>query len=326
MKQLLRQAFLVGCCLALASLLLIPALASSRDENPNKLVDPQDVIYSGTDIWVTPADGMTFSDFSQQPIPAGFFCEGSAPFTAKVAFKGGGLNSVPAGILGEADTVIYRMDNAVFNGDGVAITDVKFLALSLLSIEPLQTECGQFHARIRLQGEQSVTSMRIERRGQDSGIYSAVLSVNAKVSFTPVVGQTAEPLELSQSVRFAPNHSVWARQPGANSPALQNYARIDVDGDGHAETTIPGPSNFKPGYVLQEGQLAWATLQQEFSDGFCPILIGAASATSTSLEAIARARCHCDPTVEWTSDPDCANWDTSQCSHMHCPGGPDPRL
>ena len=270
MKRSLKQAFLMGCCLALASLLLVPALASSRDDNGNKLVDPQDVIYSGTDIWVTPADGMTFSDFSHQPIPAGFFCEGSAPFTAKVAFKGGGLNTVPTGILGDADTVIYRMDDAVFDGDGVATTGVKFLALSLLSIEPLQTECGQFHARIRLQGEQPVTSMRIERRGPDSGIYSATLSVNAKVSFTPVAGQTARPLELSKSVNFAPNRSVWARQPGANSPAVQNYARIDVDGDGQAETAIPGPSNFKPGYVMQEGQLAWATLQQQFSDGFCP--------------------------------------------------------
>ncbi|MEE8583687.1 MAG: hypothetical protein V3T83_02430, partial [Acidobacteriota bacterium] len=160
MKRSLNFLLWAGLCIALAALLSAPALASSsRDDNRAQAVPSEDVIYSGVDLWVTPADSRTYSDFAGNPIPAGFFCEGSAPFSGVIAFTGGGLESVPAGILGDSDTIIYRMDDAIFDKDGVATTRVKFLALSLASLEPLQTECGQFRAEIRLHGAQPVTSM-----------------------------------------------------------------------------------------------------------------------------------------------------------------------
>ncbi|HEV2844712.1 MAG TPA: hypothetical protein VG477_07690, partial [Thermoanaerobaculia bacterium] len=46
------------------------------------------VIERGIDIFTTPADGTTYYDFANSPIPAGFFCKSSKVFTGRVAFKG----------------------------------------------------------------------------------------------------------------------------------------------------------------------------------------------------------------------------------------------
>lgn len=329
MKRSLQTAFRAGCCIALAALLAAPALASSsKDDNRPGAVDPEDVIYSGIDLWVTPSDSRTYSDFSGTPIPAGFFCEGSAPFTGLIAFTGGGLESVPAGILGDADTIIHRLDDAVFDKDGVAATRVKFLALSLVSLKPFETECGQFSAEIRLRGEQPETSMRIERQDDpDSGTYSATLAVNAKVVFRPINGEAGKLLEIEQDVRFAPNHSYWAREPGYNAPAVRNYAQVDVDGDGRAETTIPGPSNFHPGFVLQQGALTPAVFQQSTEQLFRKnVQCIPGGSIPPPPYVICDEECHCDPRFNWDDDPNQVCWNTNYCKHCHCPGGPDPRL
>lgn len=320
MKLSFNSALAVGCCIALAVLLAAPALASSsRDDDRADLVNPEDVIHSGIDMWVTHPTSGTYSSFKEDPIPAGFFCEGSQPFAGLIRFQGGGLETVPAGILGEADTIIHRMDDAVFSKDGVATTRVKFLALSLASMEPFETECGQFHATIRLNGEQPVTSMRIERTDDlNSGAYSATLAVDAKVTFTPLQG--GQPLVFLQSVRFAPNHSVWAREPGYTAQSAPNYAQVDVDGDGHAETVIPGPSNFHPGFTLQNGVLARTSSTEKIAQP-----IDDCHAGGPPGSVICDPECHCDFTANWGDPDDTVCWQRFACKHCHCPWGPDPR-
>ncbi len=88
--------------------------------------------------------------------------------------------------------------------------------------------------------------MRIERHDQKGGIYTSTLAVNARVVFTPVEGEAPQPLELEQKVRFAPNRSTWSREPTSNAPALENYAYVDVDGDGLAETGFRAPATSSP--------------------------------------------------------------------------------
>ncbi|HEY9420289.1 MAG TPA: hypothetical protein VIW92_02655, partial [Thermoanaerobaculia bacterium] len=102
------------------------------------------VIQNGIDAFSTPGDGSTFVDFAKKPIPAGFFCPGSAPFTGKVAFKGEPIVTGTPGALGTTDTIVQRLDDAAFNKRGVARTRVQFRALSLKSLAPLATECGKF--------------------------------------------------------------------------------------------------------------------------------------------------------------------------------------
>src|SRR5882757_702119 len=72
-----------------------------------------EVIHQGVDLWMTVA-GFAQTSFADQPIPAGFFCEGSQAFTGKVKFKGAPLTVEPAGSLGSIDTVVRRLDDAKF--------------------------------------------------------------------------------------------------------------------------------------------------------------------------------------------------------------------
>ena len=117
------------------------------------------VIQRGIDVFTTPADGQSFFDFSYNPIPAGFFCKDSKAFTGRVAYKGLPLTTGAPGQLWGADTVIERLDDAAFDDKGVAVTRIRFRALSLVSIAPIKTACGKFHVYVSLAGKQRVTKI-----------------------------------------------------------------------------------------------------------------------------------------------------------------------
>ena len=126
-KALIRSA--VGAAVILALIAGSPAFAG-------------EVVHKGVDLWMTVA-GFAQTNFADEPIPAGFFCENSQPFTGKVTFKGAPLAVEPAGSLGSIDTVVRRLDDAAFNGKGEATTRIQLMALSLVSTKPIETSCGQ---------------------------------------------------------------------------------------------------------------------------------------------------------------------------------------
>lgn len=220
-------AFLISC-------LGVPAFAADR------------VIQNGIDVWATPDDGSTFVDFAKKPIPAGFFCPGSTPFTGKVAFKGEPLVTGTPGALGAADTIVQRLDDAAFNKRGVAMTRIQFRALSLKSLAPIETECGKFNVTASLEGDQPVTRMVITRENAKGGQFVAPLALNVKVRFEPAGRAIGEALEIPVAVRFPGNINVpW--QSKAVAPVPAGFVLVDTDGDRVADTYLPGTSNFIAG-------------------------------------------------------------------------------
>jgi hypothetical protein len=203
------------------------------------------VIQNGTDISVTPADGSSFLDFTKKPIPAGFFCPGSAPFTGKVAFRGEPIVTGTPGALGATDTIVQRLDDAVFNKRGVARTRVQFRALSLKSLAPIETECGKFTVTVSLDGVQPITRMVITRENKTGGRFTVPLALNLKVRFEPVGQVSKEALEIPVTVRFPGNVKLpWQK---AAAPVPAGFVLVDTDGDRVADTYLPGPSNFIAG-------------------------------------------------------------------------------
>lgn len=202
------------------------------------------VIYNGSDLWTTPGDGRTFADFSASPIPAGFFCSNSDPFTGRIVFKGAPLTTDRPGTT---DTVVQRLDDAAFNKAGVASTRVQVRALSLVSVVPIKTACGLFKAVVSLEGEQPVTRMRIIRDNEKGGRYMAPLALNVRISFVPVgTAASAEKLEIHQQVRFDATPNTWSgAAPGVARE--KGFIHVDTDGDHVADTFVPGTSNFVPG-------------------------------------------------------------------------------
>src|SRR5262245_45528254 len=96
--------------LALLLLIALPVAAADR------------VVQSGLDLWLTPGDGKTFIDFSRAPLPAGFFCFKSEAFAERIVFRGVPIVTGEPGALGRTDTIVERLDDAVFNRRGVATT------------------------------------------------------------------------------------------------------------------------------------------------------------------------------------------------------------
>jgi hypothetical protein len=207
-------------------------------------------IQNGIDVWSTKGDGSTFVDFAKTPIPAGFFCAGSAPFTARVAFQGVPIVTDASKALGSTDTIVQRLDDATFNKRGVAVTRTQVRALSLKSVTPFETGCGKFEATVSLDGVQPITRMVIRRENENGGTFSGPLWLNVKVSFTPVGGVGREALEVPIEVRF-PAKAAYPWRTKVVAPTPAGFVLVDTDGDQVADTYLPGTSNFFAGQSSQ---------------------------------------------------------------------------
>jgi hypothetical protein len=208
------------------------------------------VIQRGIDAFNTPASGRTFYDFAHKPIPAGFFCERSEPFTGRVELKGMSLATGAPGQLRGADTVIERLNNAAFDANGTAVTRIVFRALSMVSIAPIQTACGSFHVYISLAGRQRVTKMTIYRTQEGGGIFEAPLKVNARLTFIPVKptdNEVSRKLEILGAVNFPGNPLPWSFPVAALDQRRREPVFVDTNGDLRPDTLLPSVSNFLPG-------------------------------------------------------------------------------
>ncbi len=193
-------------------------------------------IYNGIDLWTTRGDGATFADFATNPIPAGFFCAKSAAFSGRIPMQGVPLATGVPGVLGKTDTIVQRLDDAVFNKKGVASTRLQVRAMGFVSIAPVKTACGAFNAALTLDGEQPITRMQIVRENAQGGRFYAPIAVNIKISFTPVGRPATETLEIRKSVSF----------PAAPQPALDlHFAAVPPSAQGlraggHGQRPRPG--------------------------------------------------------------------------------------
>lgn len=267
-----------------------------------------DRVDRGLDLWRTRGNGTTFIDFAVNPIPAGFFCDGSPAFTGKVVFEGVPLATDVPGALFGADTVIERLDDAAFNRRGVAVTRLQVRALSLASVKPLATGCGLWTALIALEGEQPTTEMRLVRTGANQGFFKAPLSLNAKLTFVPLnkVGER-EPRTLSRHVDFKITPQIpWAVQPGGIDRRV-DYVRLDTDGDGEPDRLVAGDVSFLAGV---DGKSAAAAA---LADGSVQI---------DQRQLCYVQNCHCDPTSSFVGGGNFSSVSTAlaaPCAHLHCP-------
>lgn len=211
------------------------------------LAAAEPVIQRGIDVFTTTDNGKTYYDFAKNPIPAGFFCDSSAPFTGRVAFKGLPLATAAPGQLRGADTVIERLDDAVFNSKGTAATRIRFRALSMVSSAPVQTACGAFHAYVSLADKQRVTTMNIHLSHPNGGTFAAPLAVDVRLTFIPLNGASARKLELTGSFTFPAAAIPWSFKAGPG-PRQIGSAVFDTNGDQAPDTALAGTSNFWPGW------------------------------------------------------------------------------
>jgi hypothetical protein len=236
----MKKIIFAGALILLGLSLVIPATAATN------------TVYSGIDVWRTPGDGRTFNDFKFEPIPAGFFCANSQPFEGRITFQGSPIATDEGYALKRTDTIIQRLDDAVFDKRGRAETRIQFRALSLVSTVPIKTSCGQFNVKAVLDGEQPITRMRILRENQTGGFFIAPLALNVKLLFTPAGRPNARPLVLKQSIRFTNNPLLpWSEEAGGQAFVHEAAVKVDTDGDGRPDSSLPGTSNFVAGLGIR---------------------------------------------------------------------------
>jgi len=198
-------------------------------------------IRNGIDIWTTKADGRTHYDFASNPIPSGFFCASSSPFTDIVFFKGSPIATSTPGALGRTDTIVQRLDDVAFEKSNVATTRIQLRALSLVSMYPVKTSCGSFNVKATLDGDQPITRMRIFRESAAGGRYVAPLALNVKMVFTPVDNPSARPLVLRKAIQFrAAPGTTWTAKPAAGLVTHEGFVKVDTDGDGAPDSFLEG--------------------------------------------------------------------------------------
>lgn len=217
--------------LALTALAATPALADG-------------IVYAGIDVWRTPGNGSSFYDFSADPLPAGFFCQGSKAFTERIVLRGAPLVIDKAGAgLRQADTIIHRLDDARFDARGQATSRVQVRALNLESVAPVRTACGSYQIQVHLTGEQPVTRMDLTREGEEGGRFLAPLAMKVKVLFVPVSAH-GKTLAAVRTVRFPANPLLRWSSNLVGHPQHVGAIKVDTDGDRVADTYLPGTSNF----------------------------------------------------------------------------------
>lgn len=221
--------------LAVALVLGIAALAAAAQP-----------VERGVDLFTTPAGG-SFYDFSANPIPAGFFCDDSPAFDGRINLRGLPLVTRVPGQLRGADTVVERLDDAVFNAQGVAHTRVQVRALSLVGTEPVVTPCGSFQVYVTAAGKQNQTTMEIVRTAENGGVFRAPVDVLGRMTFVPIENRFGRPLVLEGSFSFPAGDVPWSYSAGSELKQVES-AVVDTDGDQIPDTLIGGVSNFAPGW------------------------------------------------------------------------------
>lgn len=274
---------ILGIC-AVVALLAAPAVTAGP------------TIERGADLWVTPPDGSSFTSFHLEPLPRGFFCAGSEPFTGKIEFKGAPLATQPVDLLGRTDTIVERLDDAYFDEHGVATTRIQLRALSLVGIEPLRNECGAFNVSMTLAGEQPTTTMTIVKTHERGGIYHAPLSLNVRITFTPVAGGQALSVEKRVDLGPAPG-ARWQLAERDEQPIRRfigrPFVQVDTDGVAGTDLFLPLRSNFRA--VTRDGVRSAS---------------GALATCETQLAVEADSTCN---------DPNCH--ESISSSHCTCDGG-----
>lgn len=192
-------------------------------------------------LWTQPG---TAIDFSDNPLPGGFFPGCGLPFAGLIPVNG--VPIVADRALGNTDTVLVRL-NDVPGGEG----DTQLLILALcLKKDGWVDPCGQtWDVTVRLAGGQQITLLQMTA----GGVFNAWVSVNGEVTFTdPINGDVLTTTDYIDLITYGAG---WSYTPGPLSVVVAGPVTIDTDCDRTPDLYVPiGTSNFHPvGIVNHSG-------------------------------------------------------------------------
>jgi hypothetical protein len=160
-RNALRNAAFV---LFLVTLMALPAVAQT--------------IPPGKDFWVTPNNSQTDFTFPAGDVESLCGAPASTTWNHKVLLKG-----IPA-TGSDYDTVVARLDKAVFDTTLQASTRIQVVELRFASAASQSTPCGTLDWTVGLAGQQAVTMMKLRRTSPTGGVFSADIAVSVQFQAT----------------------------------------------------------------------------------------------------------------------------------------------
>lgn len=230
---------ITGCTLALAVFLTAAAVA-------------QPPILKGVDVFQTGTGANpTYVDFSIDPIPADFFCPGSAPFLGQLKLQGVPLTTNPPGVAGNGDVIVERLKDGNFV-NGIARIPVIVRALRLTGVEYLTVACADgtattWRVDTCLCKDQRVTEITVTvDQACGCGHFDGELSLNVCMTFTNVdTGQVLGPIQRKIVLKIS--NMPWCPDPGAGDLVISSPFKVATRCGREPDLELQGTSNFHPG-------------------------------------------------------------------------------
>jgi hypothetical protein len=230
MKRNNRTSIGVGLCVVLLAVALVAPAAAQT-------------VTKGSDPWFTRGDG---TSNAQLNLPLDYFGPGCT-FQGTVALKGVPVASTPANAFGNGDTIVERLDDAVFDASGNATVRIAVRSLRFRTTQDLVTPCGTWKAEVKLNNPQALTRMTLKRAGTAGGTFTAPISVATNWVFTN--NSTGQVLTLPKfNTLDSPTPIPWKYGSCPGEARTSGPVTVDTNGDGTPDTVINGTSNVAAGY------------------------------------------------------------------------------
>ncbi|TMM14178.1 MAG: hypothetical protein E6G00_01025, partial [Actinobacteria bacterium] len=169
------------------------------------LIDP------GYDLFET-APGTSF-DFSNTPLPAGFFGPGSQPYGGVIPLQGTPLGYFHGKATGETDTIVQRLDPIeLHTPTSQAQVPIEIVALSLQSAQPITVHNGtgteKWDVSVGLSPTASPKgSMTIHGHDKQGGTFDSTLPVLPKLTFSRLGDRKQVTLDVGKLPVSSPRRS-----------------------------------------------------------------------------------------------------------------------
>jgi len=227
--------------LTLVLLLVLPAslLAGSAVEVEVERIPQQlDPVHKGLDLLASQPG--TAADFSDNPIPDGFFGCSSGAYSGTVPL--GGVSIAADQPMGATDTILERK-KTVWTGTGA--TNLQVLALCL-SNDAWTGPCGtswSVTARLMPGVTQPITQLNMTRTSATGGNFGAQVDLVAEVTFTD--NNSGFSASVADNVSLTTSGASWKETPGPGAATVSSPLTYDKDCDGIPDTTVNrGTTNF----------------------------------------------------------------------------------
>lgn len=199
-----------NCLFAMAGLALLALPATAQPQHTSSLT-----FSAGPDIWNT-ASGtqitLTEADFAA-------LCGLTVGTTSQyIPLKGGELPGLNSG-----DTVVKRLDHAVFTSSGTATVRIRTTALALVSDGYVTTPCGPLAFKVGL--DPSVTqregTMTIVRQSNNGGVFHADVLIDGLIDAYDTAGGLVGSLPFSATLKNPNGGTPWSINPPVGSSVSQ---------------------------------------------------------------------------------------------------------